>query len=149
MVMKIGDDNLFELIGGRPTLDKVHKIFYDKIYKHPWIGQYFHGIQQEIIEVQQSDFMSQAMGGPAMYLGKLPIPAHRHMFISEELFELRTQFLKEAFLEAGVSEQNQQHWLKIDQAFKKGIVKKSVSECSLRFNTDDIINVPNPIKNSA
>jgi truncated hemoglobin YjbI len=149
MVMKIGNESLFDLIGGRPTLDKVHKSFYDKIYKHPWIGQYFQGIQQEIIEAQQSDFMSQAMGGPAMYLGKLPIPAHRHMFISEELFELRTELLKEAFQEAGVSDQNQEHWLKIDQAFKNGIVKKSLSECSLRFNTDDIINLPNPIKNSA
>jgi hemoglobin len=149
MVMKFGDETLYDLIGGRPTLDKVHKIFYDKIYMHPWIGQYFQGIKQEIIEAQQSDFMSQAMGGPAMYLGKLPVPAHRHMFISEELFDLRTQLLNEALHEAGVSEQNQKLWLKIDQAFKKGIVKKAVSDCSLRFNTDEIIDVPNPVKKSA
>ena len=149
MESKFDDNSLFHLIGGRATLDKVHKIFYDKIYKHPWISQYFFEIQQEIIEAQQSDFMSQAMGGPAIYLGKIPIPAHRHMFISEELFDLRTQLLKEAFREAEVSEQSQELWLKIDQAFKRGIVKKSVSDCTLRFNTDEIINIPNPIKKSA
>jgi hemoglobin len=149
MVMKFGDDNLYDLIGGRPTLDKVHKIFYDKIYADPWIGQYFQGIQQEIIEIQQSDFMAQAMGGPALYLGKLPVPTHRHMYITEELFDLRTHLLKEAFVEAGVSEQHQLLWLKIDQAFKRGIVKKDVSDCTLRFNTDEIIIIPNPTKKSA
>jgi hemoglobin len=40
MVMKIGEHNLFDLIGGRYTLDKVHKVFYDKIYAHPWIGKF-------------------------------------------------------------------------------------------------------------
>ena len=149
MDLKINAESLFALIGGRPTLDKVHKIFYDKIYAHAWIGKYFHGIQQEIIETQQSDFMAQAMGGPAMYLGKLPIAAHKHMLITEELFELRTQLLIESLKEAGVSEKNKELWLKIDQAFKKGIVKKTVSECSLRFNTDEIINVKKPSKISA
>lgn len=149
MVMKIGDENLFEMIGGRPTLDKVHKIFYDKIYAHPWIGRYFEGIQQDIIEVQQSDFMSQIMGGPANYCGKLPVPAHRHMMITEELFDLRTQLLKDAMTEAGVSAENQQLWMKIDQAFKKSIVKKDLSDCSLRFNTDEIIQFPNPQKKTA
>ena len=143
------DDTLFKLIGGRPTLDRVHKIFYNKIYKHPWIGQYFQDIKQEIIEFQQSDFMSQTMGGPAIYLGQLPIPAHRHMMISEELFELRTNLLKEAFQEAGISEQTQQLWLKIDQAFKTGIAKKTNIDCSLRFNTDEIVDIPNPSKRSA
>lgn len=149
MVVKVGDENLFDLIGGRPTLDKVHKIFYDKIYADPWIGKYFQDIDQSVIEIQQSDFMSQVMGGPAIYCGKLPIPAHRHMNITEELFDLRTQFLLEAMNEAGVSQENQQHWMKIDQAFKKGIIKKDISDCSLRFNTDEILDFPNPRKKSA
>ncbi len=149
MVIRVGDDNLFHLIGGRATLDKVHKLFYDKIYGHPWISQYFQGIQQEIIEIQQSDFMSQVMGGPAKYCGKLPIPAHRHMFISEELFELRTQLLLESLTEAGVSPENQVLWLKIDQAFKKGIIKKDLGDCTPRFTTDEILNFQNPKKKSA
>jgi hemoglobin len=149
MFIKSEESHLFDLIGGRPTLDKVHKIFYDKIYAHPWISQYFAGIQQDIIEIQQSDFMSQAMGGPAMYCGKLPIPAHKHMFIPLELFELRTQLLKDSLAEAGVSPENQAHWLKIDQAFKRGIIKKDLTECQLRFNTDEIMDIPDPTKRIA
>jgi hemoglobin len=149
MVTKFGESTIFDLIGGRPTLEKVHKIFYDKIYAHPWIGQYFKEIQQDIIEIQQSDFMSQAMGGPAIYCGKLPIPAHKHMFITDELFEIRTQLLKESLNEAKVDENGQSAWLKIDQAFKKGICKQSKSDCTLRFNTDEIIDFPNPEKKTA
>jgi len=143
------EGHLYDLIGGRSTLDKVHKIFYDKIYADPWIGQFFKEIKQEIIETQQSDFMAQAMGGPAMYLGKLPIPAHRHMFITEELFELRTKYLKESLLEANVEARYQEQWLKIDNAFKKGIVKSSRADCTLRFNTDEILDFPNPSKRAA
>ncbi len=149
MVMKLGENNLFDLIGGRPTLEKVHKIFYDKIYAHPWIGRYFEGIQQDVIEVQQSDFMSQIMGGPSNFCGKLPVPAHRHMMISEELFDVRTQLLVDSMTEAQVSPENQMLWLKLDQAFKKGIVKNSLGDCTLRFNTDEIVNFPNPHKKSA
>lgn len=149
MAIKIGEENLFDLIGGRPMLDKVHKIFYDKIYADAWISKYFKGIEQNIIEVQQSDFMSQIMGGPAIYCGKLPVPAHRHMFITEELFDLRTRFLTEAMQEAGLDPENQQRWLKIDQAFKHGIVKKALSDCSLRFNTDDILDFSNQNKKTA
>ncbi len=141
--------SLFERIGGRETLDKVHKIFYDKIYAHPWIGQYFKEIQQDIIEVQQSDFMSQAMGGPAIYCGKLPMAAHKHMFINLELFELRSKLLQESIREAGIKSEEEQAWMKIDQAFKKGIVKNSASDCQLRFKSDEIINFSNPDKKAS
>jgi truncated hemoglobin YjbI len=149
MVAKVDNENLYERIGGRATLEKVHKIFYDKIYAHPWIGQYFQNIQQDVIEIQQTEFMSQAMGGPAMYCGKLPIPAHKHMFITENLFELRTQLLKDSLNESRVSLADQQAWLKIDQAFKKGIVKSNISDCQLRFQTDDILDFKDPTKKPA
>lgn len=147
MVLKKSENNLFDLIGSRSTLDKVHKIFYDKIYAHPWISLYFKEVKQEIIESQQSDFMSQAMGGPAIYCGKLPVPAHHHLFISEELFELRTRLLQEAMHEAGINLEHQVLWLKIDQAFKKAIIKKTIADCLPRFKTDEIIDYPRPTKN--
>ena len=141
--------SLFDRIGGRPTLEKVHKIFYDKIYAHPWIGQYFKEIQQDIIEIQQTDFMSQAMGGPAIYCGKLPIAAHKHMFINLELFELRSQLLQDSIREVGLKKEEEEAWMKIDQAFKKGIIKNSLSDCQLRFNSDEIVNFSNPDKKAS
>lgn len=133
------DKTLYDFIGGREVLEKVHKVFYDKVYADSWLGQYFSEIDQSVIEIQQTDFMSQAMGGPACYCGKLPIAAHKHMLISEELFDLRTAYLKQSLHEVGVSSEGQIRWLKIDQAFRKGIVKKSRDECELRYKTDEIL----------
>lgn len=144
MAIRIGDKTLYEALGGRPTLQRVHKIFYDKIYQHPWIGKYFESVKQEVIEEQQTDFMAEAMGGPSVYCGKLPIPAHKHMFVTEDLFQLRNRLLREALAEAEVPSELAEHWIKIDGAFKTAIVKKSMADCKKRFETDEIMNFPNP-----
>lgn len=125
---------------------RVHKIFYDKLFKHPWIGKFFKGINQETQEVQQTDFMSQPMGGEATYCGKLPIPAHSHMYITEEIFNLRSQILRDSLKEAGVPDELAERWLAIDNAFKNGIVKKSLEDCKPRYKCDEILVVPDPLK---
>ncbi len=135
---------IFEQVGGYEMLKKVNKIFYDKIYAHPWIGQYFKSINQEHIENQQTDFMAQAFGGPEKYAGKFVPDAHVHMMITEELFQVREALLDEAFLEAGANALLIEKWKTIDNAFKRKVVKKSIAECKLRYNTDVIQDFPNP-----
>lgn len=141
--------SLYDELGGRPTLEKVHKIFYDKIYADAWMGKFFAHINQTHIENQQTDFMASAMGGPQNYSGAFPVPAHKHMNISEELFSYRHDLLKQSLKEAGVSDELAAKWLKIDGAFKAGIVKKSIDDCQKRFFTDEILDHPNPFKKSS
>jgi len=43
-------DSLFDALGGYETLQRVHKIFYDKVYTHPWLGAFFKGHDQSFIE---------------------------------------------------------------------------------------------------
>ena len=132
----------FEELGGVTILKKVSKVFYDKVYKDQWIGKYFQHIEQERIEAQQIDFMTQSLGGPKVYCGRLPGPTHQNMFISEELFELRQKYLIEALDESNASEELKQRWLAIDEAFKRKIVKKTKADCVKRFVTDDILDFP-------
>ena len=134
----------FEELGGRAVLEKVAKKFYDLIYEHAWIGQYFKDVEQEIIESQQVDFMSAALGGPRVYLGKLPVPAHKHMLLTDELFDLRENLLIKAMDEVGVCDELRERWLKVDEAFRKKLVKNDISECEKRFKTDQILDFPNP-----
>lgn len=134
----------FNALGGLEMLRKINKIFYDKVYAHPWIGQFFKEIKQETIESQQTDFMAQAMGGPQNYNGKLVLQAHKHMFITEDLFEVREQLLQEAFKEANASPELQARWNKIDNAFKKALIKNKITDCEVRFKTDEILAFPNP-----
>ena len=137
----------FDELGGRSVLEKVAKKFYDYIYEHPWIGQYFQEVEQDIIESQQVDFMSAALGGPRVYLGKLPVPGHKHMLLTDELFDLRESLLSRAMDEVGVCDELRERWFKIDQAFRKRLVKTDLSQCEKRFKTDEILDFPDPAVN--
>lgn len=110
-----------------PTLKRVHKVFYDKVYAHPWLGKFFIGHDQQAIEDRQTAFMATKMGGEVTYYGKEPYIAHRAMYITEDLFDIRTEILRESLHECGVDEEVIQRWIKIDNAFKKQIVKDSIS----------------------
>ncbi len=137
-------DEIFEKMGGRNILIKINKIFYDKVYKDPWLKLYFEQVPQQHIEDQQVDFMQKILGGQNLYVGKAPPAAHMHIFVSEELFDLRQKLLNEAFVEARTHPKMVEKWLAIDESFKKIIVKKSPEDCQGRFKTDPVLNFPKP-----
>ena len=118
---------LFDEIGGLPTLQDVHKRFYDKVYAHPWLKHFFAGHNQQAIEQRQTSFMAEKMGGPTRYLGKHPRMAHRQMYVTHELFDIRHALLRESLEEAGVSSDLIMRWLKLDEAFRRVIVKDSIA----------------------
>lgn len=124
---------LYEAVGGLPTLQKAHKIFYDKVYAHPWLGKFFDGFDQKVIEDKQTSFMAEKMGGPAEYRGKEIRMVHETMYIDRELFDLRHAILDESIREAGVNDECRKRWLDIDNAFRNLIVKDSVESM---YNND-------------
>lgn len=120
------DQTLYEAVGGLPALQKVHKIFYDKVYAHDWLKQFFDGHNQKAIEDRQTIFMADKMGGPVPYPGKELQMVHEAMYITEELFSIRKGLLEESLKEAGLDEELRERWLRIDSAFKGKMVKGSV-----------------------
>ena len=136
--------SLFERIGGRPTLEKAHKIFYDKLYAHPWLGGFFVGIDQTKIENQQTDFIAQITGGPKNFGGRMPHHAHAHIFVTDELFLVRNNLLRDSLIEAEVPEKEREEWLALDRAFKRAIVKQSPDQCMRRYVDEDVVVIPNP-----
>ncbi|MBT3343066.1 MAG: group 1 truncated hemoglobin [Gemmatimonadetes bacterium] len=138
------DHTLLEALGGRPVVERVHKLFYDKIYVHPWLKHFFLHISQELIEEQQTDFMISNMGGGKIYSGGLPKNVHRHMNISDELFDVRAALLRESILECGVTDELADRWLRIDNAFRRALVKTSSNPVEKRYNTDTILDFPKP-----
>lgn len=142
--LKIKPLTPYERIGGRDVILKVSKIFYDKVYAHPWIGLYFKEIPQEHIENQQADFVSGSLKGPKIYSGRMPNDAHPHMVITDELFDLRSKLLKESLEEAGVEEELQEIWLSIDESFRKTIVNHKRENTKKRYGNDVILEFKNP-----
>lgn len=117
----------YEELGGRKTLQQVHKIFYDKIYAHPWLKLFFDGFNQTIIEEKQSDFMGEKFGGPA-YTGKDLKQVHENMFIPEKLVNIRHDLLSQSLTEAGIDDTLATRWLRIDKAFMNQVSKSSITE---------------------
>ena len=124
----MGTQSLFDAIGGLPTLQQVHRIFYDKVYADPWLGKFFAGHEQAAIENRQTEFMAEKMGSAEKYPGKPLRQVHENMYISNELVALRTGLLWESLEEAGVGDTLAERWMRIDAAFAKQVVKSSVAE---------------------
>lgn len=136
------EDSLYDRLGGREFLERVHKHFYEKLFAHPVLSAFFVNTEQQFQEKQQSDFLAGQFGGPSIYRGRLPDGAHEHMFIKDEHFELRHKLLEETLDECGVKPELRDQWLAIDRSFKTQLVKKTIDECRKRFTTDDIIVAP-------
>ncbi len=145
---KIEDKNTapVDFINLKQLILKVNKAFYDRVYKDPWLSEVFKEVRQEHIESQQTDFMLGAFGGPKNYSGRSPTDAHPHIFVNEAMWQQREKLLKEAFVEINLPEELRGKWIKIDEAFKKAILKKDLSDCKKRYTMDQIIYVPVPSK---
>jgi truncated hemoglobin YjbI len=146
-ILRMGDMSKFaefEQMGGRDSLVTINKIFYNNVYKHPWLKLYFENIPQQHIEDQQVDFMQKVLGGENLYCGKAPPASHVHIFINDDIFEVRKQLLEEAFIEAKTNPILVEKWLTLDNSFKRVLYKETPAHCKGRFKTDPILAFPNP-----
>jgi truncated hemoglobin YjbI len=123
--------------------------FYDLVYEHEWLKLVFGHVDKELINNQQIAFMLQAFGGPKLYTGRNPGDAHPHIYITEEMWEVRESLLAEAHQQVGAPPEFFEKWKKIDLAFKKQIVMSSPDQCEKRWFTDELIIVSDPRKKSA
>lgn len=139
------DQSIYAKIGGRPCLERVHTALYNKIFTHPTFRAFFVNTDQTHQENQQTDFMAMALGGPSQYSGRLPDGAHIHMYITEEIFDLRHKILAETLKECLVPEDLRERWLTVDYQFKGKIVKKTFEDCKKRYNTDTILFTPGTV----
>lgn len=138
----LAGETLFESIGGRQCLERVHGRLNEKLFAHPVLGAFFAGKDRTHQENQQTDFMSAEFGGPRRYGGRTIDGAHQHMFITEALFELRHAILAATLDECGIEPALRNRWLALDHGFKNRIVKKTLEACRKRYVTDQIIVAP-------
>jgi truncated hemoglobin YjbI len=136
---------LFESYGGRAILEKVSKVFYDKIYCDPWLKSFFKHVPQEYIEAQQVDFMQTALGGKNIYAGKTPPHAHKHINITDEVYRAREKILLESLKECNVSDTLSKRWIEIEDVFYGRVVKSSINDCQARYPEEGVLDFPKPL----
>jgi hemoglobin len=134
--------SLYDRLGGRPTLERVHKAFYTKIFSHPDFAALFDGLRIDHQVSQQTAFMMGLFGGPKIFGGRPPKGAHQHLFITEEQFELRHKILGDTLSACGIRGELRERWLYYDYSFKSQIVKSSIEQCEKRYTNDRIRFVP-------
>ena len=125
------DDGLLTAIGGEEVVRRVHQTFYDAMFDDPWIGQFFLGKPKSLLVDKVTEFMVSAFGGNHDYRGATPAISHMHMFITQEVTDLRERFLRQAIRCQGLSEETADRWLAIDRLFHPAVVKQSVDDCTL------------------
>lgn len=74
----------------------------------------------------------------------MPHHAHAHIFVTDELFLVRNNLLRDSLIEAEVPEKEREEWLALDRAFKRAIVKQSPDQCMRRYVDEDVVVIPNP-----
>lgn len=135
----------FDEVGGWGTLQRVHKRFYDKVYAHPWLGRFFSGHSQQSIELRQSQFMAEKFGSERPYPGRDLELAHRRMYISQRLLELRQQLLREALEEEGLDQNCIDRWLRIDRVFWSQVRNTSLESFqSIDLKFEQPLIIPDP-----
>ncbi|MDX8383971.1 MAG: hypothetical protein R8M45_07810, partial [Ghiorsea sp.] len=124
--------NLLEDVGGKDVILAVHTRFYDAIYEDDFIGAFFHFRAKRLLISKQTDFMIAAFGGENNYRGEPPAFVHMHMFITKEMSDIRTAYLRRAILAEGLSESICERWLSVDASFHASLEKRSEEECVMR-----------------
>ncbi len=137
------DKSSMDFVWLKQEILKVNTAFYERVYKHPWMSKVFRKVPQEHITAQQTDFILGALGGPKIYCGRWPTDAHPHIFVDQEMWDLRGRFLKEALDEVKFPPDLALKWIRIDEGFKRAIMKNSLADCQKRFFSDEIIYEPN------
>lgn len=103
--MEYSMKTLFTEIGGAETIDKLVNAFYPRVYADEDLSPLFKGDIEEI-KRRQRMFLSQFLGGPALYSQEFGPPAMRERHLPFEITPKRAtcwlRCMKEAFHEIGL-----------------------------------------------
>lgn len=96
--------NLYDQIGGE-KIEELVNAFYPKVYADPDLSPLFQGDMNEIMRKQRM-FLTQFLGGPALYSQEFGPPAMRQRHLPFEITPRRAECwlrcMKEAFEEVGL-----------------------------------------------
>jgi len=98
--------DIYQQIGGAPTLQKLVDVFYPKVYAHPDLAPLFpDGVEE--IKKKQFSFLSQLSGGPPLYTQNYGFGNMHQKHIQFEITEKRAKAwlscMHEAMDEIGLS----------------------------------------------
>ena len=107
-------EDLFDLIGGRSTIEAATEVFYDKVLHDDSLRHFFKRVDMAHLRSRQAMFISMLLGG-RVYTGKNIHEAHarsRDHGLNDAHFDLFLQHFRAALEEVGVEPENAEKVIK-------------------------------------
>jgi len=101
-------EDLYDLIGGRSTIESATARFYEKILQDESLRHFFEGVDMAGLRSRQAMFVSMLLGG-RVYTGKDIRDAHarsRELGLNDQHFDRFLAHFRAALEEAGVKPEN-------------------------------------------
>ncbi|MBZ5541938.1 MAG: PAS domain S-box protein [Acidobacteriia bacterium] len=95
-------DSLYAQLGGKASIEAAVEKFYEKVLADRELKPFFAKTNMTWLKLRQTQFMSQALGGPADYKGRSMKSAHAKLLIEPRHFERVGTHLAVTLTELGV-----------------------------------------------
>ncbi len=81
------ESTIYDAIGGAAVMEAAVERFYEKVWGDPELSRYFAGVDRDQLKDHQRAFLTMALGGPSLYLGRSLEDAHRGRGITDAAFD--------------------------------------------------------------
>jgi methyl-accepting chemotaxis protein len=95
-------DSLYSQLGGKANIAAVVEKFYEKILEDPDLQEFFEKTNLAWLKTRQTQFMTQALGGPAEFKGRDLKSAHAELLVERYQCERAATHLAEALADLDV-----------------------------------------------
>ena len=97
-----GHPSLYDRLGGKAAITAAVGQFYGCVLADPELQPFFVKTNMKWLKTRQAQFLTQALGGPALYQGQYMKTAHTHLAIEARHFERAAGHLVGALHTLGV-----------------------------------------------
>ncbi len=122
-------EDLYELIGGRCTIEAATELFYEKVLKDDRLRHFFEGVDMAHLRSRQAMFVSMLLGG-RVYTGKNLRDAHaqsRDHGLNDTHFDVFLQYFCAALEEVGVKPENAEKVRKRLEGKRKAVLDQTTT----------------------
>jgi hemoglobin len=118
-------DELYDLIGGRPTIQAATESFYKRVNSDVTLRGFFQSTDMAQLRARQSMFISMLLGGRVVYTGANIAAAHarsRGQGLNDGHFDKFLRHFRDALMEVGVETEKADRVLKLLEGRRSAVL---------------------------
>jgi ferredoxin-NADP reductase/ferredoxin/truncated hemoglobin YjbI len=117
------DPELWAALGEGERLHEVLRDFYGRVYQDERLASFFEGVTKQRLIEKQFLFTRQILTGERIYFGDQPRNLHHWMVISEDLFDYRSNMMRDCLRKAGLANAMVERFMAIEDYYREDIIK--------------------------